>query len=299
MNMLYGVGYSEEELTSFRPIVYQNTINAMKTLLRQAEAFGEREQITATDAIEIVSAAEESASLSGGLGDAIKALWQDPAIQRVWDRKYEFQIVETLQVFFSDIDRLSTADYIPTPMDFIHARLETTGCVMKSFDIEGKRFEMIDVAGQRNRRRKWIHMFSNVTAIIFVAAISEYDQLCREDDQTNRMTEALNLFEEICGIEHFKNTSIILFLNKMDLFTAKFESHPIASVPSFEDFSGTTVEEGGEYFVNHFIARNDMSETDRQVFYHLTTATDGDNVRVVFEACRLSILRMNFDKTGF
>ena len=56
-----------------------------------------------------------------------------------------------------------------------------------------------------------------MTAVIFVAAISEYDQLCYEDDKTNRMTEALNLFEEICNSRWFRETSMILFLNKVCL----------------------------------------------------------------------------------
>ena len=36
---------------------------------------------------------------------------------------------------------------------------------------------MFDVGGQRNERKKWIHCFDSVTAVIFVAAISEYDQV--------------------------------------------------------------------------------------------------------------------------
>ncbi len=36
-----------------------------------------------------------------------------------------------------------------------------------------------------------------VTAVIFVAAISEYDQKLFEDASTNRMVEALDLFEVI------------------------------------------------------------------------------------------------------
>jgi hypothetical protein len=36
-----------------------------------------------------------------------------------------------------------------------------------------------------------------VTAVLFVAAISEYDQKLMEDESTNRMSEALSLFEEI------------------------------------------------------------------------------------------------------
>jgi hypothetical protein len=39
-----------------------------------------------------------------------------------------------------------------------------------------------DVGGQRAERRKWIHCFDDVTAVIFVAAISEYDQVCCVED---------------------------------------------------------------------------------------------------------------------
>ena len=37
-------------------------------------------------------------------------------------------------------------------------------------------FRMVDVGGQRSERRKWIHCFENVTSIMFLAALSEYDQ---------------------------------------------------------------------------------------------------------------------------
>ena len=57
--------------------------------------------------------------------------------------------------------------------------------------IDGKGFEMYDVGGQRNERKKWIHCFEDVTAVIFVAALSEYDQVLYEDTSTNRMVEAI------------------------------------------------------------------------------------------------------------
>lgn len=40
---------------------------------------------------------------------------------------------------------------------------------------------MIDVGGQRSERRKWIHCFENVDCLIFVAALSGYDQCLVED----------------------------------------------------------------------------------------------------------------------
>lgn len=63
---------------------------------------------------------------------------------------------------------------------------------------------MFDVGGQRDERRKWIQCFNDVTAIIFVVASSSYNMVIREDNQTNRLQEALNLFKSIwnnrCGV---------------------------------------------------------------------------------------------------
>ncbi|CAN0403236.1 unnamed protein product, partial [Hapterophycus canaliculatus] len=82
---------------------------------------------------------------------------------------------------------------------------------------------MYDVGGQRNERKKWIHCFDNVTAVIFVAALSEYDQCLFEDASTNRMIEAMDLFNEICNNRFFSESSMILFLNKKDLFAEKIQ----------------------------------------------------------------------------
>ena len=41
---------------------------------------------------------------------------------------------------------------------------------------------MVDVGGQRSERRKWIHCFENVTSIMFLAALSEYDLVLVESD---------------------------------------------------------------------------------------------------------------------
>merc|ERR1719421_1881028 len=81
--------------------------------------------------------------------------------------------------------------------DALYARVRTSGIVTEKYLIDGTTFEMYDVGGQRNERRKWIHCFEDVTAVIFVAAISEYDQKLFEDGATNRMVEALELFEEV------------------------------------------------------------------------------------------------------
>lgn len=76
---------------------------------------------------------------------------------------------------------------------------------------------MFDVGGQRSERKKWIHVFDNCQAILFLVAISAYDSVLIEDrngvsavslwycmtiliSQQNQMEEALMLFENIVNV---------------------------------------------------------------------------------------------------
>ena len=51
---------------------------------------------------------------------------------------------------------------------------------------------MVDVGGQRSERRKWIHCFENVTSIMFLAALSEYDLALVESDEVSATRESEN-----------------------------------------------------------------------------------------------------------
>ena len=95
---------------------------------------------------------------------------------------------------------------------------------------------MFDVGGQRSERKKWIHCFENVTSIIFCVALSEYDQVLLEESSQNRMMESLVLFDSVVNSRWFMRTSIILFLNKVDLFKGKLKKSPLQNY--FQDYSG-------------------------------------------------------------
>ena len=63
-------------------------------------------------------------------------------------------------------------------------------------------------------------------AVFFFVALSEFDQMLFEDSETTRMDEALTLFDEICNSRFFMKTSMMLFLNKNDLFMEKLGEVP-------------------------------------------------------------------------
>jgi len=142
-----------------------------------------------------------------------------------------------------------------------------------------------------------------------VAAISEYDQVLYEDSQTNRIDEALKLFDEICNSSWFSKTSMILFLNKNDLFRAKLKNVPFR-VPGVrnDSFQGPYAQDPGadfdecvamahEYIKGLFMARK--RDTAREIYCHVTEATDTRQVHVVFNACKDIILRKNLSSSGF
>merc|ERR1711981_221718 len=126
--------------------------------------------------------------------------------------------------YLADIDRIALPDYIPTLQDVLRVRVPTSGIVEYPFDLDQIIFRMVDVGGQRSERRKWIHCFENVTSIIFLVALSEYDQVLVESENENRMEESKALFRCIISYPWFSSKSFILFLNKKDLLEEKIKN---------------------------------------------------------------------------
>ena len=61
--------------------------------------------------------------------------------------------------------------------------------------------------------------------------------LCYDGTAQNRMMESMNLFDSICNNKWFTDTSIILFLNKKDLFQEKIKKSPLTVC--FSEYTGT------------------------------------------------------------
>jgi len=297
MIQIYGKGFSNSERKGYRPIIYTNIITAITTLCEQLE----NDELKIADKEELSDEAKEARDLvmeksHGSVGEdkmdedvakAIVTLWADPAIQQVYGQRAQYQLDTSANYFLDRVEELSADDYLPTEQDVLRSRVRTTGIVENEFVIDGSRFKMFDVGGQRNERKKWIHCFENVTSIIFVAAISEYDQVLYEDANTNRMHEALNLFDSICNSRWFLKTSIILFLNKRDLFKEKIKKVPLTV--AFADYTGRNkYDEALAYITEQFEGAN---KQDKKIYIHATCATDTDNISHVFNSVKDIIIR--------
>ena len=132
---------------------------------------------------------------------------------------------------------------------------------------------------------------------MFLTAISEYDQVLAEDGQTNRLKESVYLFQRILNYEWFWNTSVVLFLNKKDLLEEKCKSgrNPVSSY--FPDCPGDDHETAEKYFRDLFLAQNPNPEV-RDIYPHVTCATDKRNIKVVDTAVQVVIMRIILGDLG-
>ena len=69
----------------------------------------------------------------------------------------------------------------------------------------------------------------------------------REDNQTNRLQEALNLFKSIWNNRWLRTISVILFLNKQDLLAEKVLAGKSKIEDYFPEFARYTTPEDGTY----------------------------------------------------
>ncbi|XP_061392940.1 guanine nucleotide-binding protein subunit alpha-11-like, partial [Musca vetustissima] len=224
MRIIYDKSYTEEDRRGFIMGIMDNILSAMKAMVAAMSSLNiDYELHTNKRNAELIASADSKtfACSPESYIMVIKELWQDAGVQECYRNRNKYQLIDSAKYFLENIDRIAESSYLPTDDDILHVRIKTTGLVDYNFTVDKVRFQMTDVGGQRSERRKWIHCFNNVKAIIFLTAISEYDQVLRENDQKNRLVESKNVFNTICSSSWFADTSTVVFFNKEDLLIEK------------------------------------------------------------------------------
>eukprot|EP00007_Cunea_sp_BSH-02190019_P002334 CAMPEP_0174232278 /NCGR_PEP_ID=MMETSP0417-20130205/2605_1 /TAXON_ID=242541 /ORGANISM="Mayorella sp, Strain BSH-02190019" /LENGTH=336 /DNA_ID=CAMNT_0015310297 /DNA_START=75 /DNA_END=1082 /DNA_ORIENTATION=+ len=283
MKIIHLNGFTDQERETYASIIFQNCIGSMSALVQAAAELD----------IEISAENKAAAQRIVNLGDAepmtpeiandIKALWADEGIKETFDRSAEFQLNDSAAYYFENVERIAAEDYTPSELDLLRSRAKTTGIIETDFKVGDVQFRMVDVGGQRSERKKWMHCFQDVTAVIFCVAMSEYDLKLYEDDSTNRMHESLKLFKEICNNKWFEHTDMILFLNKKDVFEQKIQKVDLnVCFPTYT--GGKNFEAASNYIREQFVSV--VLNPSKQIYPHITCATDTGNVKHVFDAVK-------------
>ncbi|KIM27600.1 hypothetical protein M408DRAFT_71246 [Serendipita vermifera MAFF 305830] len=301
MKIIHQNGYSNEELLTFRPTIFRNLIDSAQDIVLAMRKLGvdpalpeNRQNAEKIMEYRAMGTATPPVDLNPEIAQAIHALWADPIISELMDHSSDFYLMDSAPYFFSEILRIGSPDYVPSEADVLRARAKSSGIAETRFNMGQLSIHMFDVGGQRSERKKWIHCFEAVTSIIFCVALSEYDQMLLEAAGQNRMLESLVLFESVINSRWFARTSIILFLNKIDVFKAKLPKVPLEKY--FADYAGgPDVNKAAKYILWRFMQVN---RARLSIYPHLTQATDTGNVRLVFAAVKETILQNALRDSG-
>lgn len=304
LKILHAEGFSDNERVLYRTLIHQNGVEAMQDIIHASRElkipFDSHEHEMRANRLLQIDVAQP---LPWNPLEDMDALLGDTGFQLVMRNQFECQqsVMDSAPYWFNNVRRIYSNKYLPTDNDILRSRSPTCGIAEMTFRIENTRFSMFDVGGQRGERRKWVHCFNEVNAIMFIASLADYDQILIETrEPRNSMLESLWLFKMVIT-EFFPDKPVILFLNKADVFSEKLKLSPMERW--FPQFKGGSNLQAAVDFVDHEYLAQTKPENGRRghshtIYRHVTTATDTGHMQVVWNAARHAILTENMKDFG-
>ncbi|XP_076609380.1 guanine nucleotide-binding protein G(o) subunit alpha-like [Chaetodon auriga] len=298
IKIIHSHGFSKQELITFKPAVLDNLLTSMKFVLRgmgmlRINLANKKNKVHARSILSCSQCLGDDQELLPFVAHAFCALWADQGVRAAAARGYEFELNDSALYFFENMNQIIAPKYVPTEADVLRVRVRTCGIIETQFQLNEMIFRFYDVGGQRSERRKWLSCFDCIQAVLFVVALSSYDMTLMEDPSRNQLQESLELFKSTCTSTVFRSCSLILLMNKTDLFREKIlhsGRHLRFYLSSYKGADGD-VDAAAHHITAMFASCN--SRPGKPVYHHFTTATDTANVQVVFHMVVEQIIKEN------
>ena len=295
IKIIHEQGFSQEEINQFLPIIYSNTIQSLYAIIaamrRLNIALGDESRMEDANRItQVVTEQGDTEPFSDELSSAMKRVWADAGVQYCFRRSREYQLNDSAKYYLDSLSRIGGRRYQPTEQDILRTRVKSIGITETLFTYNKIRFKLVDVGGQRSERRKWVHCFQGVHAILYCVSLSAFDLTLREDNSVNRLHESIKLFTTVLNNKWFTEAAIIVLFNKKDLLELKLKESSITVC--FPQYTGNnTYQEVSEYIKQQFIRVN--RDLKRVLFSHYSCATDTDNIRFILDNITEDLIQAN------
>eukprot|EP00457_Paulinella_chromatophora_P001260 gb/GEZN01001262.1/.p2 GENE.gb/GEZN01001262.1/~~gb/GEZN01001262.1/.p2 ORF type:complete len:437 (+),score=82.43 gb/GEZN01001262.1/:1174-2484(+) len=295
LKYIHKLGLDQKEKAQVAQGLHQNVVECMKALIVQAKEYKNpplTEEDLATSAE--LDAWSDQEPISPELGEKITALFKGPAITATYERKNEYWLLDSFPYYMDNLKRFCEEDFAEqiSEEDIVMARIRTTGIVQTSLkqklvresqhEPEFLDFEVVDVGGQRNERKKWLHCFDDVRAVLFIVNLAGWNQVLFEDNSKNRLEESLELFERVTSNKIFADTPIFLFLNKKDLFEKQIQATDMRSrFPEYD--GGKDLHRAMQFISDKF---NERLPPKKKVFIEFVSARLKADIRQAFNSVK-------------
>jgi len=159
----------------------------------------------------------------------ISTLYHDDLqLKKMLKNNHKYSIGDPVNYIFSNVENYFNDEYLFTEKDLLKSYKKSTGVSKFEFTYNNQNFCIYDTGGQRNERLKWKLILEQANAIIYVGALSQYNERCYEDDETNKMLECLNLLKSVVDDENISDLPFYLYLNKRDILVEQLQIEDIS-----------------------------------------------------------------------
>jgi len=248
---------TETELKTYKQVIHSNIITGVRDNIELNEIisreekkwegeFGEGPRDVAREImqeIQVISNSTTRALVTPELAELINALWakdSNKSLEKTLFIGHHRQCTltaDTLGYFFGEVLRIGQKMYKPSLEDCLYAKARTNGIVEQEIvQNQSRTLTLYDAGGQRHERMKWLHVMRWVDLCLFTVSLTGYSQSLFEDRETNRMKEALSLFQNLISSNLLQNTSIALVFTKKDLLKTRLKMDRFTNY--FPNFKG-------------------------------------------------------------
>lgn len=257
LRLIHGQKFTEKELKAFKKTIQDNTWSSYKTIVNLIDFEGGEENNRDSDleSVSTLNSLESDFRLKTAKNEKHEIIVPENIIslvnlvkivQEVSDLMLTSELVSSLQnlkgifdklnlkitlsdrekYLISNTPRILNTNYTPSDTDILNCKSVTTGPTEYIIENCCQKWLLIDTCGRKEERKNWIHCFEKVHVVLYVIALNQYIEV-------EKFQESVRLFAQISSAIWFRETPVILLLNKIDKFRELVNITPITV--SFQD----------------------------------------------------------------
>lgn len=211
--------------------------------------------------------------------------------------------------FLDSMDRICAPGYIPTDEDILKQRRSTSGSHKMMFDFDPAKYdetgyvqhwEITDIGGQVHERHLWAEQSQDLTGLIYVLSLSDFDQRSQDNRGENKfLDDGVGTLCDVLNQKAVQGIPILIMLNKIDIFRDKIKGGPGIGA-TFQDYAGKPADETASIeYMKGRIKKIVMERTKCKVMnMFVTCATDTDMMRNMIKKMIDTIHKHNMQLSG-
>ena len=228
--ILYGSGFTDEHRKQGKFLLRNNIIQVAHTLAKSIpdiDLVEDDPMLYHIDNLEACLLARKSFSetniVTDDIWNACRETFNDERCMKNLDNP-NVDLIENASYFINNFDKIKSVDFQPSDEDCLRIRRATQGSSDVNFPLDledlGNHLDVnfIDVGGQAHEQLEWPKHSQDLNAIIYVAAVSEYNTT---RNGSNLLGDQLKLLKKVVDSPCFKSATILVLLNKTDLLEEK------------------------------------------------------------------------------